>query len=89
MRVLLGLVAIVLLLAVCGWITFSWSGDRASVNVETEKIETDSQHIVDESRDLIEGVSKQDDPAVPGEETPAEAADPVLQPSESELERRQ
>jgi hypothetical protein len=89
MRVLLGLVAIVLLLAVCGWITFSWNGDRASVNVETEKIETDSQHIVDEGRDLIEGASTTDNPEIPRDETPAETQEPVLEPSPRSMERRE
>jgi hypothetical protein len=89
MRVLIGLVAVVLLLAVCGWITFSWNGNRASVNVETEKIEEDSQHIVDEGRDLIEGVSKSNNPAVPREDS-SNASPAIGDPSDPyELERRE
>lgn len=59
MRALLGLIAIALLLAICGWITFSWNGNRASVNVETEKIESDTERIVDEGQEVLDAVSRE------------------------------
>ena len=58
MRALLGLAAVVLLLTVCGWITFSWNGDRASVNVETDRIESDTEGIVEEGRELLEAAGR-------------------------------
>lgn len=91
MRVLLGLIAVVLLLAVCGWITFGWNGDRASVNVETEKIEEDTRHIVKEGRDLVEGVSQQDagEPTIPQRDEEEALEAPADANDVDELERRE
>lgn len=94
MRALLGLAAIVLLLAVCGWITFSWNGNRASVNVETERIESDTEQIVDEGQELLEKAGREaptrDESVTPTNEEgiPAAPLSPVTEES-AELERRE
>ena len=62
MKTLIGLAAVVLLLTVCGWITFSWNGDRASVNVETDRIESDTEGIVEEGRELLEAAGRETPP---------------------------
>jgi hypothetical protein len=93
MRALLGLAAVVLLLAVCGWITFSWNGNRASVNVETEKIESDTERIVDEGQELLEEagdeVPTRDEVVVPATEEGEPASQPPLTEESAELERRE
>ena len=99
MRALLGLIAIVLLLAVVGWITFSWNGDRASVNVETDKVERDTQGLVDEGRDLFEAATQNSatrDGEADVEAPPTAEPDPDLDqpvepaaPDPGDLERRE
>lgn len=64
MRALIGVVLLVALLAVVGWVTFSTEPGRTSVNVETEKIERDIQGFKDSAREageeIREGVSGQE-----------------------------
>lgn len=53
MKAILGLIILVLLAVLVGWITFSWTGDRASVNVETDEIERDTEEAVRSGREFI------------------------------------
>ena len=61
MRAIIGIVLVVALLAVVGWVTFSNEPGRSSVNVETEKIERDIQGFKDSARqageEIRQGVS--------------------------------
>lgn len=53
MRFLLAIVAVIVLLAFVGWLAFDFSDNSASVEVRTEKIESDTAAIVDKSKDLL------------------------------------
>ncbi|QDV80246.1 hypothetical protein [Botrimarina mediterranea] len=64
MRAIIAIVALVLILALVGWVSFSTEPGRSSVNVETEKIERDIEGISesvedasDEFRDSASGHS--------------------------------
>jgi hypothetical protein len=54
MRALLVIVAVVLVLVLIGWISFNNAGDRASVNIETDKIKQDTETVIDAGEDLID-----------------------------------
>ncbi|MEX2171835.1 MAG: hypothetical protein WD851_21120 [Pirellulales bacterium] len=67
MRGLLIIIALILILLLVGWITVSFTGDRASITLEKEKIKQDTQEISDSARDFtnkadkrIEGVVEDD-----------------------------
>lgn len=65
MRLLLILAAIVLLLAVAGWITFSSDSGRSSINLETDEIREDTGEMMRSGSELLreaEGEIK-DEPA--------------------------
>ena len=53
MRALILLVAIVLVLAVAGWISFSKGPDRASINIESEKIRQDTKQVMESSAQVL------------------------------------
>jgi hypothetical protein len=53
MRALILLVAIVLILALVGWITFSKGPDRASVNIESDRIRHDTKQVLDSGGQLL------------------------------------
>lgn len=53
MRLLLIIVVVALLLSFAGWLAFDFSGNRASVEVRTDKIEQDTDEILETSKDLI------------------------------------
>ena len=50
MRALLGIALLVVLLAIVGWVTFSTEPGRASVTVETDKIQQDVDQVSDAVR---------------------------------------
>jgi len=52
-RLLFAAVAI-LILFFAGWLTVSNSGDRTSINVETETIRQDTEEIAGETQELVE-----------------------------------
>lgn len=54
MRPVLVLVIIVLLMILGGWLTFTRYGDRTSINIETERIESDTHRALDQSRQIID-----------------------------------
>jgi cytoskeletal protein RodZ len=53
MRVLILLVAIVLVLAVAGWISFSKSPDRTSINIESERIRQDTKQVMESGAQVL------------------------------------
>ena len=56
MRAIILLAAIVLILALVGWITFSKSPGRSSINIETQQIRQDTDRALESgSRLLPEG----------------------------------
>jgi hypothetical protein len=53
MRALLFLVAVVLILAFAGWISFSKSSDRTTINLETQKIQQDTDRALESGSNLL------------------------------------
>lgn len=54
MRALIIVVALVLIFALVGWISFSKGPDRASVNLETGEIRQDTQHAMQSGAELLQ-----------------------------------
>ncbi len=53
MRALLVFVLIVLLLALGGWLVFDFSGNRAGVEVRTEKIQEDTNRMLENAKETL------------------------------------
>lgn len=85
MRALVVALAITLLLALVGWITFSWSGDRASVNVETDKIERDTSEMLERGKEAIDKARSEFDEDSP-EPVDDEVDDSLNPPSSQPLD---
>jgi hypothetical protein len=75
MRVLLILAAIVLLLAVAGWITFTSDAGRSSINVETDEIREDTGEMMRSGSELLRDAEQEitEEPAADGKTTPGSA----------------
>jgi hypothetical protein len=61
MRVLLVLIAIVALLAVAGWITFSNDAGRTSINIEKQEIREDTGEALHKGSELLQEAEKEID----------------------------
>ena len=59
MRALLIIVVVVVLLAIAGWLTFDFSSNSASVEVRTDKIQQDTEKIVEGSKQLMNKADEQ------------------------------
>lgn len=57
MRALIFLVAIVLLMALAGWISFSSTPGRGSINIETQKIQADTDRALESGAHLMQKAS--------------------------------
>ena len=53
MRALILLAAIVLVLALVGWISFSKEPDRASVNIESDRIRQDTKQVMESGAQML------------------------------------
>jgi hypothetical protein len=58
MRALLMAVIAIVLLSLVGWITFNVASDRASVNIETDKIEADMEDMKNAGEELLDNTSR-------------------------------
>lgn len=58
MRFLILLAAAVLLLALVGWITFSNSPGRSSINLETNQIKEDARDMTESGAEMLENARK-------------------------------
>jgi hypothetical protein len=74
MRVLLILAAIVIVMAVAGWITFSSDSGRSSINLETDQIREDTGQMMHNGSEMlrdaeheVEHEPSSDDSAVPAQ----------------------
>jgi hypothetical protein len=85
MRALIFLAAIVLILALVGWITFSKSPGRSSINIETQQIRQDTDRALESGSKLLRKASDKienahepqtstSQPATPAKPTPAPIA---------------
>jgi hypothetical protein len=53
MRALILLAAIVLILALVGWISFSKGPDRASINIESSQIRQDTKQVMESGAEVL------------------------------------
>jgi hypothetical protein len=94
MRAILILAVIALLMGLAGWMTINSDPGRTSINIETDKIERDTEKAVDNAQNLIEtgarAISDKDelderpivtDVKVRTEETPISSESPVTSPA--------
>lgn len=56
MKPLLILVVIGLLMVLAGWLTFGRNGNQTSINIETKKIEHDTERAIDKGKELLKKV---------------------------------
>jgi hypothetical protein len=54
MRAIIILAVIVLLMGLVGWITFSDTPGRSSINIETDKIERDAENAAESTGEMLE-----------------------------------
>jgi hypothetical protein len=74
MRAIIFLAVVVLIMVLVGWISFSSQPGRSTINVETQKIEQDTEKIVESGKNLVREAGD----AVAGEEErQVETAPPV------------
>ena len=64
MRGLLIVIALILILILVGWITVSFTGERASITLEKEKIKQDTHEITESARDFSDKADKRIDGAI-------------------------
>jgi hypothetical protein len=62
MRVLIFLLALLVLLALVGWITFTYGPGRASVNLETEEIRQDTGEALQRGSELLQEAEEEVSP---------------------------
>jgi regulatory protein YycI of two-component signal transduction system YycFG len=65
MRVLIFVVALILLFSLLGWITFSKSSDRSSVNIETDTIRADTNKAIQSGATILKGAGDKIENEVP------------------------
>ena len=53
MRALIFLAAIILVLALIGWISFNKGPDRASINIESDRIRQDTKQIMESGAQVL------------------------------------
>jgi hypothetical protein len=53
MRALIIFVLIVLLLALIGWVSFNRNGSKASINLETDRIKSDTQEMIEAGKSVL------------------------------------
>jgi hypothetical protein len=71
MRALFFLIAIVLVLALVGWISFSKSPGRSSINIETQQIQQDTNRALEKGSDLLHKAGESvERPAAPTTQPP-------------------
>lgn len=73
MRAILLLAAVVLVLAFAGWISFSKSSDRSSINLETQQIKQDTDRALESGSALLREAGAAADRANASEPQPATA----------------
>jgi hypothetical protein len=62
MRALFVLIVLILLLSLAGWLVIDFQGSTASVEVKTEKIQSDADALIDKSKQLLHKADEQLNP---------------------------
>jgi hypothetical protein len=63
MKAFIIFVLLVLLMVAIGWLSFRSTGDRATISLETKKIEQDTKHALREGREALQGAGRSIDRA--------------------------
>jgi hypothetical protein len=58
MRTLIIVIAVVVVLVLVGWVSFSHGPNRSSINVETNKIEKDAQSMVESGSQMLDNAKQ-------------------------------
>lgn len=58
MRVFIAIVVILVALLLIGWMTISFSDSEARVRINTEKIEEDTQSMIEGGKRIVDGVDE-------------------------------
>ena len=58
MRALIIVIVVIVVLVLVGWITFSRGPDRTTINVETDKIERDTQSVLETGAQTLDKAKK-------------------------------
>jgi hypothetical protein len=69
MRLIIILVAVLVLFALIGWITFSNDSGRSSINVETDEIRQDTGEMLNKSSELLKEAEEEVTPSTEDEPT--------------------
>jgi hypothetical protein len=72
MRVLILIVAVVLLLALLGWVTFTRGPGQSSINVETQQIRQDTKELLESGSEALRTIQHEDDAQDNADHTSAE-----------------
>jgi hypothetical protein len=62
MRILLLLIALVIIFALVGWVTFSNEPGRSSINIETDEIRQDTGEVMHKSSELLQDAEERVEP---------------------------
>jgi hypothetical protein len=70
MRALIIVIVVIVVLVLVGWITFSRGPDRTTINLETDKIERDTQSVLETGAQTLDKAKRAID--APDVETPSD-----------------
>ncbi|WP_437206930.1 hypothetical protein [Planctomicrobium sp. SH664] len=89
MRGVIILIAIVVIMVLAGWLTFYSSRGQVGVSVETEKIQKDTQILLEKGEQAADRASQKIDEAIhtPRESTPPENSGPSVSPKSVDSNR--
>jgi hypothetical protein len=76
MRVLILVVALFVLFALVGWVTFSSESGRSSINVETNEIRQDTGEVLHKGSELLEDAEEEVAPGDRHEQSPTSDSTP-------------
>lgn len=84
MRALIVIIVVIAALFLIGWLSFSWTGDRASIGVETEAIQEDTGNMVDSARELVDSADRKLEQTDDAEPVEVERVEVEVEPAEVE-----
>lgn len=82
MRALIILAAVVLLMALIGWVTFSRGPGESSINLETDQIKSDTQEAMESGAKMLDEAED----AITRPEADEETSEPPAEPASPEVE---
>jgi hypothetical protein len=80
MRALIVLIVVILVLVLAGWISFSKSSDRSSINLETQQIQKDTDRAMESGSNLLRNAGEAVDRANEKPPQPTSTSEPLSAP---------